>query len=160
MNEQVEKKGMSKGAKWGLGCGVGCLVIVVLVVIAAVIGVKFAMSKLEDMTSELEQYGFEETVKGQAIEVTDEITEPAIYLGQTVKILGDCKTDLAIVAQMAEIHGTVEGKVYFRGQMLTIQPQARLLNGLDVMAQVIQKYGEVQGEITGNYQTMDDKSNQ
>jgi len=58
---------------------------------------------------------------------------------------------------MAEIHGTVSGKVYFVGQMLTIQPQAVLCDGLDVKAQMIQKYGKVQGEITGTYQQIMEK---
>jgi hypothetical protein len=158
MNEEVKKKGLSTGAKWGIGCGCGCLVMVVLIVIGVFFGVRYAKNKVTAMSQELRQYGFEKEVKGQVVEVRDEITEPTLYTAQIVKILGNCTTNIAILAQMAEIHGKVEGKVYFRGQILTIQPNAEIMNGLDVMAQVIQKYGTVNGEITGSYQSIVDKT--
>ena len=157
MNDEIKKKGMSTGAKWGIGCGCGCLVMVVLIVVGVVFGVRFAKNKVAGMTQDLKQHGFEKEVKGQAIDVTDEITEPILYAGQVVKILGNCTTNLAILAQVAEIHGRVDGKVYFRGQILTIQPNAVLMNGLDVTAQVIQNYGTINGEITGVYQSIVDK---
>ncbi len=143
------------GSKWGIGCG--CLVMVVLIVVGVVFGVRFAKDKVAGMTQELKQYGFEKEVKGQIVEVKEDITEPTLYAGQAVKILGNCSTNLAILAQMGEIHGRVDGKVYFRGQILIIQPNAVLMNGLDVKAQVIQKYGTINGEITGVYQSIVDK---
>jgi hypothetical protein len=155
MNEEVGKKGMSTGAKWGVGCGGGCLTVIVIIAVAAFIGFRFVKGKLEGATLEMKQLGFENVVKQQAIEVTDEITEPTLYIGQIVKILGNCNTNLAIIAQMAEIHGKVAGKVYFRGQMLTVQPNAELLGGLDATAQMIQRYGKIHGEITGQHQVMD-----
>ena len=162
MNETVPpnlpKQGMSTGAKWGLGCGIGCLTLILIAAIAGFAGYRFLMRCVDTMTQELRQRGFEKVVKGQAIVVKDEITEPTLYLGQAVKILGDCKTNLAIIAQLAEIHGRVDGKVYFRGQMLTIQPKAELLNGLDITAQVLQKYGKITGGITGKYQTISDQT--
>ena len=158
MNDEVPKKGMSTGAKWGIGCGIGCLVILILVVAGSIFGIRYATRKVADMTQDLKQYGFEKQVKGQVLEVREDITEPTLYIGQMVKILGNCSTNLAILAQMGEIHGKVEGKVYFRGQVLTIQPNAELMNGLDVTAQVIQKYGKIDGEITGKYQAIDDKA--
>jgi hypothetical protein len=161
MNDENKKKGMSTGAKWGIGCGIGCLTLIIIIAIAAFIGFRYVKGKVESITQELKQIGFEKEVKGQMLEVRDDITEPTIYIGQGVKILGNCKTDLAIIAQMAEIHGKVDGKVYFRGQVLVIQPKAELLNGLDVTAQVIQKHGKVNGKITGKYQAIDDdKTNQ
>lgn len=159
MNEEVKKKGMSTGAKWGIGCGIGCLTLIIIIAIVAFIGFKFVKGKVESMTRELKQLGFENVVKGQVLEVRKEITEPTLYIGQVVKIFGNCKTDLAIIAQMAEIHGKVDGKVYFRGQVLVIQPKAELLKDLDVMAQMILKHGKVSGEITGQYQAIDDKTN-
>ena len=160
MNDEVRKKGMSTGAKWGTGCGIGCLTLIVIIAVVGFIGFRFAKGKLGAMTQEMEELGFENVVKQQVIEVRDEITEPTLYMGQMVKILGNCTTNLAIIAQAAEIHGKVDGKVYFRGQMLTIQPTAELLNGLDVTAQAIQKYGKVHGEIAGQYQALDDKAGQ
>ncbi len=155
MNETTAKPGLSTGAKWGIGIGIGCLVLLLLIAAVGVIGYTFVKGKLQGFTTELKAHGFEKTIKGQVIEVKDPITEPAIYLGQVVKILGDCQTNLAIVAQMAEIHGRVQGKVYFRGQVLVIEPKAELLNGLDATAQVVQKLGKIQGETTGKYQMTD-----
>lgn len=158
MNDEIKKKGMSTGAKWGIGCGCGCLVLVILIAVGVFVGVRFATAKVAQMTQELKLHGFDKEVKGQVIEVKDPITEPTLYAGQMVKILGSCSTNIAILAQVAEIHGTVEGKVYFRGQILTIQPNAVLMNGLDVTAQVIQKYGTINGDITGTYSTIVDKA--
>ena len=158
MSEEVKKKGMSTGAKWGTGCGMGCLTVIIIIAVLAFIGFRVANAKLEEVTLEMKEFGFENVVKQQMIEVGDEITEPTLYMGQMVKIIGNCSTNLAIVAQMAEIHGKVDGKVYFRGQMLTIQPEAELLNGLDVKAQVVQKYGKIHGDITGEGYVLDDKS--
>jgi hypothetical protein len=161
MNETVPnlpKKGMSTGAKWGLGCGIGCLTLILIAAIAGFAGYRFIMGKVDAMTRELQQQGFAKVVKGQALVIKDEITEPTLYIGQAVKILGDCKTNLAIIAQVGEIHGRVDGKAYFRGQVLTIQPKAELCNGLDVMAQVIQKYGKIVGGIMGTYQTVSDQA--
>jgi hypothetical protein len=160
MSEEVKKKGMSTGAKWGTGCGIGCLTVIIIIAVVAFIGFRLAKGKLDEVTLEMKEFGFENVVQQQMIEVKDEITEPTLYVGQMVKIIGDCSTNLAIVAQMAEIHGNVAGKVYFRGQMLTIQPEAELLNGLDVKAQVVQKYGKIHGEITGEGYALDDKSEQ
>ena len=160
MNQDAQKEGRSTAAKWGIGCGIGCLTLIVLIGIGGFFGWRFAKGKLDEMTEELKPLGFEKVVTKQAIEIKDEITEPTIYRGQMVKILGNCTVDLAIIAQMAEIHGKVDGKVYFRGQILTVQPKAELLGGLDVMAQAVQQYGKVTGEITGKYQALDDKSGQ
>jgi hypothetical protein len=156
MNEEVQKKGMSTGGKWGVGCGVGCLTIIIIIAVVGFIGYKFVTGKMDDMTQDMSQLGFENTVKMQMIEVKDEITEPTLYIGQMVNIFGNCTTNLAIFAQMAEIHGRVDGKVYFRGQMLTIQPGAELRNGLDATAQIIYKNGKVDGEITGECQVIED----
>ena len=152
MQENLEKKGLSSRAKWGIGCGIGCLVIIILVAIAGYVGFRYVMGMLDDMTQEFNQLGFEHVVKAQSIEVQEDIHEKTLYMGQVVKIYGNCTTDLAILAQMAEIHGNVGGKVYFRGQLLVIQPGAVITNGVDVMAQAVKNYGKVEGEITGKYQ--------
>ena len=152
--QNVKKKGMSTGAKWGLGCGIGCLTVIIVISIGLFITVKFVKDKIDETASELEQLGFENVVKGQALEIGNKIIKPTLYMGQVVKIMADCSTDLAVMAQVCEIHGKVDGKVYFRGQVLIIQPHAELKNGLDIVAQVLQKYGKIEGEITGDYQTV------
>lgn len=150
-----QKKGMSTGAKVGIGCGVGCLVIVIGIIIAGYVGYRFVLGKVDEFTAEFKQLGFENQVKGQVVEITEEINEKTVYIGQSVRILGDSRADIAIIAQMAEIHGRVEGKVYFRGQMIAIQPNAELLNGLDVYAQMVTNEGRIDGGITGQYQAID-----
>ena len=152
MTDVTKKPGMSTGAKWGIGLGVGCLVLIIGVVVLSAVGFWYVKGKIQATTTELQALGFPKTIQGQVLEVKDKITESAIYLGQVVRILGDCTTNLAIVAQMGEIHGRVEGKVYFRGQVLVIQPKAELLNGLDASAMVVQQYGKIAGEITGTHQ--------
>lgn len=155
MQEHIEKKKMSAGAKWGIGCGSGCLVIIIGLIVAGFFGYFFAKGKLDEVTAELEEVGFDKTIKGQVMEVREEVTEPVMYLGQMVKIMAPVKSDLAIVAQMAEIHAPVEGKLYFRGQMLIVQPSGVLMQGLDAKAQIIQNFGKIEGEITGTYQMVD-----
>lgn len=73
----------------------------VIITVVAVFGYRFAKGKLDDMTQEMKQLGFENIVRQQAIEVSDEITEPTLYMGQMVKILGDCSTDLETLADKA-----------------------------------------------------------
>ncbi|MEA3305355.1 MAG: hypothetical protein U9R52_00915 [Candidatus Omnitrophota bacterium] len=156
--QNVKKKGMSTGAKWGLGCGIGCLTIIIIISIGIFMAVRFVKDKIDETASELTQLGFETVVKKQMIEVRADIIEPTLYIGQSVKIMGDCSTNLAVMAQICEIHGKIDGKVYFRGQMLIIQPKAELKNGLNIMAQLLQKYGKIEGEITGDYQMVPEKT--
>jgi hypothetical protein len=151
MSEPALKKKMSTGAKWGAGCGIGCLTLLVLVAAAAFLGYRFAKGKLDQVKAEMRQLGFERIVTRQVAEVRDPGAVPTLYIGQVVQILGDCHTNLAIVAQVGEIHGRVSGNVFFRGQMLTVQPKAEILGSLDASAQVVQKYGAVRGEVTGRH---------
>ena len=162
------KPGMSTGAKWGLGIGIGCLGLILVLGIAGFVGMRFAArasgvvlpnlkGKLDGMTADLKTHGFDKTIKGQILEVRDPIAEPTIYMGQVVKVYADCSTNLAIVAQVGEIFGRVEGKLYFRGQVLTIQPKAEIMGGLDATAQVVKNLGRVSGEITGKHQIITDQ---
>ena len=144
----------SGAKKWIIGCGSGCLVLVLVLIGLIVFGAHFFSAKVEKMSSEFEDLGYEK-VSGQMLEITESPTEPTLYLGQSVKLLDDVDTDVAIVAQAAEIHATVNGTVHFRGQMLTIQPKAVLKKDLDLKAQIVQIYGTVEGEITGQYQVID-----
>ncbi len=93
----------------------------------------------------------------QTIQVTEDVVEPTVYVGQLVKIVADCDSDIAIIAQVGQVHGRVVGTVYFRGQTLVIEPEAEVQGDLDVKAQIVQVYGKVAGEITGNYQQLQDE---
>ncbi|MBN1671618.1 MAG: hypothetical protein JXR37_11320 [Kiritimatiellae bacterium] len=158
MSAQNEKRGMSTGAKIGLGCGIGCFVVILVLVIAVFTFSFIVRKKGEQYLEELRRVGFEKEVVvplgGPPLEVRADITQSTLYGAQIVKIMGNSTTNIGIVAQMAELHGTIEGKVYFRGQMLTVQPTAALRNGLDIKALVFLNQGKIEGEITGNYPGM------
>ena len=160
MTEQTEpqpvaKKKMSTGAKVGIGCGVGCLVVVLALAIMGFFGYRYAKGKIDTMAKELRDMGFANVSRQQLIEIHDTVNEPMLYIGQSVKLYGRCTTNVAIMAQIAELHGEVDGTVYFRGQMLIILPNAVVHGDLDLMAQAIQNLGTVEGEIRGDYQVLD-----
>ena len=46
--QNVEKKGMSTGAKWGTGCGIGCLAIIIILAIAGFVGFKLIKQKIDE----------------------------------------------------------------------------------------------------------------
>jgi len=87
--------------------------------------------------------------------VSDPITEPKLFKGQVVRIYSNSTSDLAVLAQVCEIHGKIEGKLYFRGQMLIIQPSGEVTGGVDATAQMVQRFGKVEGGITGEHQLVE-----
>jgi hypothetical protein len=152
----VSRPQKSKTKKWVLGCGIGCLVVLVLFILVIAIGVKYGKKLINEMSDEFEKQGFVKVVS-QNIEVNEDVTERTVYVGQIVKIIGDCSDDIAIIAQMAQIHGKVTGTLYFRGQLLTIEPGGHLQGDLDVKCQVVTIYGKVDGQILGAYGELQDK---
>lgn len=154
-DEVVEKKKMGTGAKVAIGCGSGCLVVVLLMIIGIGAGAFYVIKMINNYESELKGHGFDTVVSGQAVTVTEPITEPVILKGQAVKVLSDCSTNLAVLAQICEVYGKIDGKLYFRGQMLTVQPGAEITGGVDIQAQVLQNLGTVEGGITGKYQLIE-----
>lgn len=156
---EAGRRKTSTGTKVLITCGIGCAVLVVIVVIAGLVGFGFVKKHLEKWTAEFEDRGFKK-VTAQELTITNDVTEPTLFVGQMVKITGNADTDVAIIAQMAEIHGTISGKLYFRGQMLVIKRAAELQQGLDVKAQIVTIEGKVSGEITGKYQQLIDQRNE
>ncbi len=156
-NQQQGGVKKSKKKKWLLGCGIGCLVMVIL--FAAVAGVggyyayKYAMGKVDAWSSEFEQKGYEKVI-GQQLVIDKPISQKMLFVGQNVKIIADCNADIAIIAQIAEIHGRAAGDVSFRGQILTVEPNAVIEGDLDVKAQAVEIYGTVKGQIAGQYQSL------
>lgn len=146
------KKKIGTGAKVAIGCGSGCLVLVLITVVTIVAGVLYVKKIITRYEKELKGYGFETVMKGQVIEITDPVDEPVLLKAQSVRIMADCSTNIAVLAQMCELHGTVKGRLYFRGQLLTIHPGAEILGGLDVQAQLVQNNGKIEGGVTGEYQ--------
>ncbi len=147
-----QKKKLGTGAKWAIGCGSGCLTLIVIVIALIIAGTVFVKKTITQYETELKGFGFETVVSGQAVDVTEPITTPQLFKGQMVRILTDAETDVAVLAQMCEIHGTIQGNLYFRGQILTLQPGSKVLGEIDIQAQVLQNLGEVSGDITGKYQ--------
>jgi len=140
----------STGVKFLIGCGIGCGVLVMIAVIGGLLGYRWLMNYVDEKAAPFEARGFKR-LTAQQLTITDNITEPTLFVGQMVQIMGDADTEVAIIAQMAEIHGKISGKLYFHGQMLDIKPGAQLEQGLDVYAQVVNIQGKVAGEITGTH---------
>ena len=140
--------------RWLAGCGIGCLVMVLLLAAGMVGGYFWVRGKINDLTAELEAEGFRRHAIGQVVEVTEEITDKALLIGQQVTVKADSRADLAIIAQNAEIYGTVAGNVTFWGQMLTIRPTAEITGDVHALAQSVVNEGVVRGEIGGVAQSL------
>ena len=144
---QAPGPGKPTSTKWLIGCGIGCLGLILIAAIFVAVSVYFARDLMKQVTAEFEELGYKK-VAGQVIEVHQETTEPTLYVGQMVKLTAGAKADVAIVGQAAEIHGTINGNLFFRGQVLRVMPGAVITGNLDVQAQVLENEGSVQGEIT------------
>jgi hypothetical protein len=153
--EIVVKKKRGTGAKVAIGCGSGCLVVVLLVVVGLVGGGLYVKKLITKYENELVDYGFEKVVSAQMLEITDPVTEPTLFKAMVLTYNTDCSTNMAVLAQVCEVNGTIAGKLYFRGQVLTINAGAEVLGGIDAQAQVIQNSGTVSGGITGKYQLIE-----
>ncbi len=154
----VEKKKMGTGCKVAVGCGSGCLVVVLLAALGIGVGAYYIKKTIAKYETELKGYGFEKVTQGQVIDVTNPVDEPVLFKGQVVRIMADCSTNIAVLAQACEIYGKIDGKVYFRGQVLTVQPNAEIHGGIDAKAQVIQNHGTIEGPVSGSYQVFEDKT--
>ncbi len=142
------KKSLPGAAKLGIGCGITALILAAALTVAIVAGVRIARKQLASLTAEYREMGFDETVRGQKLTVRKEITEKTLLLGQLVQVYGDCSTDLAIVAQVAEVHGSIDGKLFFKGQVLRVMPTASIKDGADIVAQSFVNEGNIEGEIS------------
>lgn len=148
----AEKRKMGIGVRVAIGCGSGCLLVVLLAVVAIIAGTVYVKKTISKYETELKGYGFETVTQAQVLNVTEPITEPILFKGQSVRIMSDCSTNMAVLAQVCELHGRVEGRLYFRGQVLTVHPGAEILGGVDAQAQVLQNNGKIEGGITGKHQ--------
>jgi hypothetical protein len=109
----------------------------------------------EKLRTELQTKGFKNFFKGQTFSIQKDITEPTFYDAQTVNLLAGSTADLYIKAQSCEVHGVIDGNLTFRGQTLTIQPNAVIKGNLDVEAQVLKRYGKVMGNTDGKVQVQE-----
>lgn len=141
----------------GHGClkatGIGCLVILIALGGLAYAGYRFAKRQYTAVMQRYEREGYRK-VEGQFIEVTETVTEPTIFVGQSVRINKGSERGMALLCQSGTINGKVVGNVHFVGQTLTIHPDALLMKDLDVTAQVVNQFGKVDGKVTGVYQVL------
>lgn len=151
----------SAGMKWALGCGLGCLV--VLVIIGAVVAgsafyVKKQLGNVEVAAQEFEARGFVRTgSKMMPLEVRENLDQPTVCIGQVVSFHSVSKSDLAICAMVAELHGQVKGNAFFRGQVLSVGPEAVIEGNLDAECKMLQVMpgATIKGQITGEHALAD-----
>lgn len=143
--------------KWRLGCGLGCLGLIVIWILATVSATWFTRSLIADMEDELAALGLEQQ-SGKIMKVEDKTTTPTYYKAQMVQVNNGSDVAVGFICQSALLQGEFHGPVTFRGQILTIHEDAVLHQGLDVKAQMIEKLGEVKGDITGEFFNMTDRS--
>lgn len=148
---RLPKKTTGRGCL--IGGGIGCLVILLIIGALVFAGVWFVKDQVKTIRERFEREGYV-TVERQIIDVTERITEPTVFIGQTVKIRQGSERGVAILAQSAEIDGEIVGNVHFIGQMLTVHKTAHLRRDLDVKAQLVNLYGTVDGRVTGVYQQL------
>jgi len=148
---------MSNGTKVLIGCGCGCFGFIALIVVACICGWLYVKGLVDKEVAALEEKGFKNRGFQQMTVERKPVPDKTMFVGQIVKISGGAEGDLGIISQIAVIEGEVKGKIYFRGQILNIMPDAVVHGGVDMKGQVINVQGTVNGEITGTYQT---KTNQ
>ena len=133
------------------GCG-GLLVIGVLLVGVAIYWLSSVVAKYE---KEFVDRGFEK-VSSQLLVRQEKVESPMLFVGQKVILKGGARSEVALVAQIGELEGIYEEKVFFRGQIIVVKESAELRKGLDVECQVVTVKGTIQGPVTGVYQIRSD----
>ena len=124
---------VGKRPRWVSRCGLAATILCVGLLTSWLVDHRSAVvvGPEPDYAKKFQSLGFENTVRGASLEIKEDIGEPTLYQATGVRIYGNCTTNLAIVAKLAEIYGRVQGKVYFRGQRIKIMPKAELAGGLD-----------------------------
>jgi hypothetical protein len=133
-------------------------VIVIGLGVLGYVGYRFVKRQYTAVMERYEREGYKK-VEGQMIEISETITEPTIFIGQSVKIKKGSERGIAMLCQTAEIDGKIVGNVHFVGQMLTIRKDALLMRDLDVTAQLVNQFGTIEGKITGVYQVLNKDPN-
>ena len=150
-----EKRGCSPLAIVLAGCGTVLLLGIISIVVVGVLGYRWAAQKADEFATKYEEKGYQR-YSGQMFDETQPIDSSRVYTAQLVIIRERVEADIAIMAQSAEIHGTVNGDVDFLGQLLVIKSDAVVTGDIRVeMGQVIQIEGTVEGEVTGSWQVLD-----
>lgn len=130
---------------------------IVTVGATAFFGFRFLTEQIDEFAGPFEEKGYNR-VSGQIVVEEDTIEDSRVYTVQVLKLENGASADLAIVAQVAEIRGTIEGDIDFMGQVLDIKKGAVVKGDIrSKAAQVIKVRGSVEGKITGTYQALDQR---
>lgn len=154
--QDTAPKKSGKGKKITCGCGCGCLVIILII-----IGfIYWAYQTVAVYVDGFEEQGYAR-VDGQAIVISesDSVTGPVVYFGQQVTIAGTIDGDVAVACQQLTVKGTINGNLDILAQQVTITDSG-VVTG-DIHSEGVQMLlvdGRVDGEITGEYQLMQKKS--
>lgn len=128
----------------------GCLGVFVLTAIALVVAALLFKDYYKTAMDRFERAGYVKVV-GENIVVENTITNPTIFVANTVHVKRGSQRGLAFFCLSAEIEGRVVGNVHFKGVTLTLRRNALLEQDLDMLGVDLNKYGTVMGDITGYY---------
>ena len=158
MDEMQAAAPAKKTSKMGclFGCGIGCVTVTLIAITVIFFVGRYAMKQYNAVMERFEREGYKK-VEDQIIVVDERITEPTIFVGQSVSIRKGSDRGIALLCQSGEIDGRVEGNVHFIGQALVIKKGAELMRDLDVKAQMVEIHGVVRGQVTGVYQFMNNQ---
>lgn len=157
MNEQnAQPSGKGSFVK---GClvasGIGCLVVLIGVGVLTYVGFRLVKKQYTAVMERFESQGYRR-VEGQVIDIKEPVTDPTLFIGQSVRIRAGSERGLAFLAQTVDIEGVVKGNVYFAGQVLNIRKDAELMQDLEATAQVINNQGTIRGAVKGVYQALNE----
>jgi len=145
------KKRMSTGAKIGIGCGVAALLLILICGGLIWYGIDYAIKEANKFAADFESRGYVRQ-SSQVIDVNQTLSQPTVFLAQTVRINAPVDASLAFAVQVAEINANVNGDIDFYGQILKINPGVVITGDVRVKgAQVVDNKGTVQGQVTGSY---------
>lgn len=132
------------------GCAIGCAVLCILGVLlcggAAFFSYQWLMNRVEEVAGPYEEAGYKR-LTGQLHDIGTPVAERTVFVGQVVYLRDGSETNVAIVAQMAEISGTINGNLAFYGQLLTLNPDA-VITG-DLIIHGAQQYDVPENAVLG-----------
>lgn len=131
-----------------MGCGCAA----VLFVLIAAIGIGglawYGIQQLDKFAAPFVEQGYQRTV-AQIVDETKPVPVRRVYSAQTVTIREGSEDSLAMICQVAEVDGTVNGDLDFFGQTLTLKPDAAILGNLNAQGvQVLVIEGKVEGDVS------------
>jgi hypothetical protein len=156
--DEYQSQGMSRSTKILLGCGavlfIGFVLLCGGVLFVANKGLDLAQhlagevfERIDEFAGRFEQRGYQR-VTGQVVDVRSDVRQPTVYTVQVLTLHANTEHSIAILAQAAEIRGTINGDLHFLGQMLTLHPEAVVKGNVYLeMVQHFEHKGKVEGEV-------------